>query len=156
MAATHLTESRAVPAPRDEAYDRVLSTPLPEIFHRRYALMPPIREVREAPDSWDTVGQSRRIVTTDGGTMLEELTAVERPQSWGYTLSEVTGPLKPLVSTVDGLWTLEDAGTGCRIAWTWTVHPRGRAGALAMPLLGRLWHGYARQALEEIERLLLR
>ena len=57
--------------------------------------------------------------------------------SWGYTLSEVTGPLKPLVATVDGLWTIEEAGTGCRITWTWTVHPRGRAGALAMPLLGR-------------------
>ena len=31
----------------------------------------------------------------------------------------------------------------------------GRAGALAMPLFARMWQGYARQALENIEGLLV-
>jgi hypothetical protein len=36
------------------------------------------------------------------------------------------------------------------------VEPRGRVGALAMPLFARMWQGYARQALENIERLIVR
>ena len=44
---------------------------------------------------------------------------------------------------------------GRRVTWAWTVHPRGRLGRLAMPVFARMWQGYARQALERIEGVLL-
>lgn len=34
--------------------------------------------------------------------MREELIAVERPTAFGYTLSDVSGPMKVLASRVDG------------------------------------------------------
>jgi hypothetical protein len=40
------------------------------------------------------------------------------------------------------------------VTWQWTIHP-STGGALVMPALGRMWQGYARQALEEVEKALL-
>ena len=74
---------------------------------------------------------------------------------FGYEIGDVTGGLKPLVSTVEGRWAFAPAGTGVRVTWAWTLHPLNAGSSLAMPLFGRLWHGYARQALEQIEGLLL-
>lgn len=146
--------SRTIPVSVEEAFDRVLSVPLPTLFSRRFGPLPPVREVR-GPDAWDAAGLVRTVVTADGGTMREELTAVDRPSSFRYVLSDLTGPMKPLATSVDGEWSFTPAGTGVRVTWTWTVHPASRPAALALPALGRLWRGYARQALEEVERLLV-
>ncbi len=155
MATIELSESRVVPVPVEEVFDRVLTYPLPEIFRRRRLAIPPIKEVRDQDGEWGTVGQSRTIVLADGGTMRETLTSNARPRSFGYTISEVRGLMKPLVASADGLWAFEAAGTGTRIAWTWEVTPT-TVGRVAMPAFGAMWHGYARQALEEIEVILLR
>jgi hypothetical protein len=148
-------ESRAVPVPVEQAYDWVLSVPLTSIFDRWFGPIPAVREVTDQEGDWGSVGQSRTIRTADGGSMREELTGVEPPHSFGYTISDVTGPMKLLVSSVDGRWTFEPAGTGVRITWAWTVHPASQLAEVAMPLFGWLWKGYARQALERIEELLL-
>ncbi|MGI9157672.1 MAG: SRPBCC family protein [Marmoricola sp.] len=147
--------SRAFPVPVEEAYGVVLPTPLEMIFNRRFGPIPPIRGVRGQDGVWGTVAQTRTIALADGGTMREELTRVQPPTEFGYTITGITGPMKPLVSYVEGRWAFEPAGTGTRITWQWTVHPASSVAALAMPLFGRLWRGYARQAMETIETLLL-
>jgi hypothetical protein len=137
------------------AFDAVLPLSLPVLFSRRYAALPAIREVREQAGDWADVGQTRTIVLADRSTMRETLVAVERPQSFGYRIDQLHGPMRPLASSIDGLWTFEKAGTGVRITWSWTVHPSTAATALLMPAFGRMWQGYARQALEQLEGLLL-
>lgn len=154
MATVTLSESRAVPIPVEEAFDRVLAHPLPSVFRRRRLAIPPIRDVRHQDGEWGSVGQTRTIVLADGGTMRETLTSNDRPHAFGYTISEVRGPMKPLVASADGRWTFEPAGTGTRITWTWVLTPTA-AGRVAMPAFGAMWRGYARQALEEVERILL-
>src|SRR3954447_16195100 len=109
-----LSASRTYPAPVERAFDVVLPTPLPELFSRRYAALPPIREVRDQDGEWGTVGQTRTIVLADRGTMRETLVSVDRPRSFGYRISDIAGPMKPLAASVDGLWTFEAAGTGVR------------------------------------------
>jgi len=151
-----LEQSRAIPASPEEAFDLVLPTPLTEIFSRRYGPLPPIRGVRDQDGVWANVGQTRTILLADGGTMREELTKVERPTEFAYRIDGITGAMKPLVSSVDGRWSFAPAGTGVRITWAWTVHPASGVANLAMPVFARLWRGYARQALEQIEGLLLR
>jgi hypothetical protein len=153
--ALELSSSRTYPVPVERAFDVVLTTPLPELFSRRYAALPPIREVRDQDGAWGTVGQTRTIVLADRGTMRETLTAVERPGSFSYRISDISGPMKPLASSVEGTWTLDPAGTGVRITWAWRVHPSSAAAGLLMPAFGRMWQGYARQALGELERILL-
>ncbi len=149
-----LLESRAVPVPVDEAFDRVLSHSLPQIFHRRRLAIAPIKEVRDQEGPWGRVGQTRTIVLADGATMLETLTSHSRPHHFGYSISDVTGAMKPLVASADGLWTFEAAGTGTRITWSWELTPT-TLGRVAMPAFAAMWRGYARQALEEIEVILL-
>jgi hypothetical protein len=137
------------------AYDALLPLPLPQLFSRRYAALPAIREVRDQVGEWGTLGQTRTIVLADRSTMRETLVSVDRPSSFGYRIDQLHGPMRPLASSIDGLWTFEKAGTGVRITWSWTVRPSSSAASLLMPAFGRMWQGYARQALEQLEGLLL-
>lgn len=152
----HLEYSRTFPVPVEDAFDRVLPSPLPYVFGRRYGVLPPIREVRDQAGEWGTVGQTRTILLADGGSMREELTLVERPHRFGYRIADVTGPMKLLASGLDGQWSFVPAGTGVRITWEWELYPASGAAGLAMPAFARVWRGYARQGMEEIERLLVR
>ena len=148
-----LRASRSIPVAVAPAYAAVLPMPLPRIFCRRYLALPPIVEVRDQDGEWGTVGQSRTIVLADRGRMRETLTSVTPGASFGYDIAPVAGPLTPLVVGAQGLWSFAPAGTGVEVSWQWVVEPT-RVGALVMPAFGRMWQGYARQALEEVERAL--
>lgn len=145
--------SRTYPVTVEDAFDRTLALPLPTLFRRRYGALPPIAEVRDQDGEWGTVGQTRTIVLQGpgGGSMVETLTLHDRPQAFGYRIGGITGPMKPLVSGVEGRWAFEAAGTGVRITWSWTVHPASGASARAMGAFARMWTGYARRAFEELE-----
>jgi hypothetical protein len=56
---------------------------------------------------------------------------------------------------VDGRWAFAPEGTGVRVTWSWTLHPTSTYAALVLPLVGRMWGGYARQALERASDVLL-
>ena len=148
-----LAASRSYPAAVDHAYDVVLPAALPRVFSRRYLALPAIRET-QGDEPWGTVGQRRRIVLADGGSMVETLTLADRPHAFGYRIDGLKGPLAALVSDFDGRWDFEPEGSGVRITWRWVLRPRGRLGVAAMPVFRRMWQGYARQGLEEIEGLL--
>ena len=149
-----LRASRSIPVAVDVAYAAVLPMPLPRIFSRRYLALPPIAEVRDQDGEWGTVGQTRTIVLADRGRMRETLTSVTPGSSFGYDIAPVSGPLKPLVAGAQGLWAFAPVGDGVEVSWQWVVEP-ARGGALLMPVFARMWQGYARQALEEIEQALL-
>ena len=154
MATLKLSQSRAVPVQVEEAFDRVLPHPLPEIFRRRSIAIPPIKEVRDQVGQWGAVGETRTIVTTDGGTLRETLTSVDRPGSFGYTITPLSGPMKPLIASAIGRWSFDSAGTGTRITWAWEITPT-TVGRLLMPAFGAMWNDYARKALEQVEDILL-
>lgn len=154
MSPLRLEASRTYPCSVEHAYDTTVAHPLPDLFRHRYGLLPPIKAVT-GPEPWGELGQSRRIVLSDGGTLRETLTVVDRPSVIGYRIDEITGALKPLASHIDGAWRFIPAGTGCRVTWAWTVHPASSVASHLTPVLGRLWKGYARQALENLEAILL-
>lgn len=153
--AVEIEHARTFPVGVERAYDVVLPTPLPTLFARRYAAMPPIREVRDQRGPWGTLGQTRTIVLADRGTMRETLTSAQRPRSFGYRLTDFTGAMSLFVAEVEGEWRFTSAGTGTQVTWAWTVHPRGVPGRLMMPGFERMWQGYARQAFELLEPLLV-
>lgn len=148
-------QSRAIPVVPQRAFEVTLPIPLTDIFSRRYGLLPPIKDVRRQDGPWGQVGQSRTVLTTDGGTMRERLIDVDAPRSFSYQLSDISGPLRPLVDTIDGRWEFVSRGTGTVITWRWTLHPSGQVAARIVPLIGLMWHGYARQALELLSERLL-
>ena len=151
-------ESRVVPVPTDQAYQGALTAPLDRIFRRRHLLLPPISEVRDQHGAWGSggVGQTRTIRTADRGSLREELTLLEPGERFGYTLTRITGPMKPLVASVEGLWTITPADGGATVTWSWTLHPRWVLAVPLVVLLGRMWHGYAAKGLVELESYLLR
>jgi hypothetical protein len=148
-------QSRAIPVGREEAFRDMVPMPLPILFRRWYGPIPPVKDVRGQTGDWDAVGQSRTVVLTGGGSMREELTHFDPPNSFEYTLTDIKGPMAPLVGRVDGEWRFDPVGTGTKVTWRWTIHPRSALSAPALPVFGRLWSGYARQALEELSNQLV-
>ncbi|MDT5220033.1 MAG: hypothetical protein QOF15_2138 [Mycobacterium sp.] len=90
-----------------------------------------------------------------GGRIQENLTSVDPPRSFAYTLSGITGPLATLVSSVDGKWSFAPAGTGTKVSWQWTLHPKSSAAAPLLPVFGKMWKGYARVVLEKLSAQLV-
>ena len=150
-----VAQSRAVPVEVERAFAQTLTMPLTSIFSQRYGLLPPVSQIRDQHEAWGRTGQTRTVVTRDGGTMRELLVDVDAPRSFSYRLSDVTGVLRPLIAGIDGRWEFVPTGTGTSITWSWTVHPTS-AGALVLPVvMSRLWPGYARLGLEQLSEQLL-
>lgn len=148
-------QSRAIPVSVEDAFTATMPIPLPRIFSQWYGVIPPIKEVREQTGAWDAVGQTRVLLMVGGGRARETLTSVEPPNSFGYTLSGLSGPLAALVTSVDGLWSFTPAGTGTRVSWQWTLHPKSPAAAAVTPVFAKMWKGYARVVLEKLSARLV-
>ncbi|HKV18285.1 MAG TPA: SRPBCC family protein [Mycobacterium sp.] len=148
-------QSRTIPMGQAAVFRDMVPMPLPDLFGKWYGPIPPIKETRDQTGDWDAVGQSRTVVLVGGGSMREELTQFDAPHSFGYTLSDVTGPLSPLVDHVEGVWLFEPIGNGTEVTWRWTIHPRSALTAPLLPVFGWLWKGYARQSLAELSRQLV-
>lgn len=145
-----VAQSRAIPVSVEDAFARSMPIPLPVICAQWYGIIPPIKEVRDQVGDWDAAGQTRTILMVGGGRVRERLTSVDAPDSFGYTLSDIAGPLSTLVSAVDGKWSFAPAGTGTRVTWQWTLHPKSAATAPLLPAFGKMWQGYARVVLEKL------
>lgn len=152
-----MSHSRTFPIEVDRAFADVLALPLPLLFSNRHLVIGPITEVRDAVGEWDTVGKGRTIVLAGKpeATMRETLMSLDPPRSFGYELTDLTGPLKALATRIEGTWEFAPAGTGVRITWTWRVHPPSPAAARALPLFARMWQGSAAKAFAVIERELV-
>ncbi|MCU1369627.1 MAG: hypothetical protein JWO77_821 [Ilumatobacteraceae bacterium] len=150
----HVSATRTFPVPFDGAYQQTIEWPLEELFPKRFGPIPPI--VRTDQDgTWGSVGQVRTIHLSDGGSMQERLVRADAPDAFGYEITGITGPMKPLASRIEGTWAFEPVGTGTRITWSWTIHAKSSASALILPVFGLIWKGYARRALDHLEGLLL-
>lgn len=155
MEPVHVEQSRAIPVPVEDAFRRTLPLPLTDLFRRWHGPIPPIKAVRDQDGEWGTVGQTRTIALTGGGSMREELTRIDPPSSFGYRLTELTGALGPLVDHVVGEWAFAPKGTGTEVTWRWTLYPKSRVTRPGVVALGKLWPGYARKALAELSDHLL-
>ena len=139
------------------AYDVVRPAPLPKVFAARSGPFPPITEVTEQVGEWGTsVGQTRRIHLSDGGTTFETLTSIEAPLSFGYELSQITGPLKLIVSGLRGRWTFATEGDGTRVSWIWDVDAKSPVTVPLVLLLRVFWKPYAAKALVACEQMVPR
>jgi hypothetical protein len=144
-----VAQSGALSLDRQAAFDAVLGMDVPRIFRRWYGPFPPIKKV---VGDWGAVGKARTLKLVGGASMREELVHVDAPNSFGYALSEITGPLAALVKRVEGEWTFVPSGTGTTATWQWTLYPRSGFTAPVLPVFGTMWRGYARQSLEELSK----
>jgi hypothetical protein len=101
-------------------------------------------------------GQTRTVMLSPTGSFHEELTRLDPPHSFGYALTEITGPLGLLVGRAEGEWTFAPTGTATTITWSWNIHAASSLAAPLLPVLGTLWKGYARQSLATLSAELTR
>ncbi|MGY2876594.1 hypothetical protein ACVW00_003784 [Marmoricola sp. URHA0025 HA25] len=142
-----LTASTVLPARSEDAYDALVDLPLEELLGDRSGPIPPVRECRGQDGRWGTVGQTRTIVLGDGGTILETLVVADRAAGdYRYRLSEIKGPMKPLVRGIDGRFSFSPAGEGTSVTWSWAVHPANAVARLGMPVFNLFWQRAARKA----------
>jgi hypothetical protein len=140
-------QSRVISVGQKEAFLGVLQMNVPTIFWRWYGPFPPINRVI---GDFQVVGDARTLKFAGGGSAREELVRLDSPNSFGYELSDIKGPLALLASGVQGEWTFEPVDSGTKATWRWTVHPRSALSTPMLPLFGRLWRGYADQSLKEL------
>jgi hypothetical protein len=146
-----MSASRTYPVQRDAAFDAILPAPLERIFTRGYGPIPAVRGTDAEQDGmWGQVGFARTVRMADGGTVREELTRVDRPTAFGYTLSDVTGPMKFLVARVEGLWMFTSVDGGTCVTWQWIVHPASALAVALVPVFALFWRRFARRSLENM------
>ena len=147
-----VAESRTYPIAPGKAYGIVAPIQLPDLFSRGYLALPAIRGVQgQTGPEWGTEsGHTRTIVLADGGTLQETIVAVDPPHSFRYGISRITGPMRPLVSGVEGSWHFASDGPGTRITWAWKLEPRAWVLTPVVAVVGLMWHGYARRALDRL------
>jgi hypothetical protein len=147
---TTVRQSQVIAAPIETVFETALSLPLPQLYRRRYGPMPPIVEVHEQQGPWDSPGQTRVIVTADGGSMREEMLSIDRPNRFSNRLTVLAGPFKPVVTTLEESWIFREVAGATEATWEWNLYPRFAAAGLLLPVIGRVWRGYARGVLEQL------
>ena len=153
-APTRVAYSRTYPTPLEQTYDTVVPMPLERMFDRRHGPIPRVRGTVRNQPSWDSVGDSRTIQLADGGSLFEQIVRADRPHAYGYELTDIRGPMKPLAARIDGLFAFEPDGAGTRVTWSWAIHPRSVLSRPVLPVFARIWQGWARKAFDRIGEVL--
>jgi hypothetical protein len=149
-----VAQSRLIPVGIEKAFAGTLPLPLTTIFSHWYGPIGPIKEVRGQTGEWDAAGQTRVVMLTPSGSFHEELTSLDPPHSFGYALTQITGPLGLLIGRADGEWRFTASGEATEVTWRWNIHARSALTAPLLPALGLLWKGYARKSLETLSAVL--
>lgn len=124
----------------------------PTRFYPKFGPLPAVVEVRDQSGSWDAPGRTRRLVLSDGSSVIETITDAKSPGYFAYELSDFTKLFGVLVAGARAEWTFERIAEGTRITWTYTF--RGLPGrAWIVKLIVRLWWArYMRRVLPPIAR----
>ncbi|MGA8846382.1 MAG: SRPBCC family protein [Nocardioides sp.] len=150
---TRLACSRVFPVDAQTAYRVVMPVPLPTILGTRHWAIPGVREVEQDRPWGQEVGQERVLRFSDGGSATEVLTTLEAPDRFGYRLTDISGPMKSLATSLDGLWTfVPDGRDSTRITWTWDLDPT-RPGRVVMPVFTVMWRGMAKRTFDRLGEL---
>ena len=148
MGASATAVQMAAATPK-EAYD--ISGPLdPTKFYPKSGALPAVVEVRHQTGPWDVVGQTRMLMLSDGGHVIETITDTDSPTYFAYELSDFQKLFGALVSGARAEWRFEREAGGTSIRWTYTFFAKpGRGWAVAL-IVRVLWAPYMRRVLPPI------
>ena len=124
----------------------------PTKFYPKFGPLPAVVAVRDQSGTWDTVGRSRRLMLSDGGSVIETITDADSPGYFAYELTTFTKLFGVLVSGARAEWRFERIPEGTRIRWTYTFHGLpGRAWIVKL-IVKAWWAPYMRTVLPRIAR----
>ena len=138
----------------------------PPGFYPKFGPLPAVTEVRDQSGAWDAVGQTRTLLLSDGGSVVETITDYRRGEFFGYELTEFQKLFGKLVSGARAEWSFStvplvaepkaaaDAGTaaatGTRIHWSYTFFPKRGMALIVGAIVALFWAPYMRRVLPGI------
>src|SRR3954462_3989180 len=96
----------------------------PARFYPRFRVIPAVVSVTDQTGEWDAAGQTRTLHLSDGSTVVETTTDVERPGFFAYELTDFTKAFGPLVHHARAECRFEEVEGGTRIRWSYTFFGR--------------------------------
>jgi hypothetical protein len=132
-------------------------TPLTPVgFYPSFGPLPAVVEVLDQTGPWDAAGQTRTLVLSDGGSVVEHLREVTRPGRFVYELTDFQKLFGTIVGGARAEWVFRAVGVSTSIRWTYTFYALPGKRWLLAGIVGNLWAPYMRRVLPgiaaEVER----
>ena len=135
-------------APADPARTFDLLTPSdPARFYPRFRVIPAVVGVTDQTGAWDAPGQTRTLHLSDGSSVVETTTDVDRPGFFAYELTDFTKVFGPLVDHARAEWHFDEAEGGTRITWSYTFFGRPGRGWIVGLIVKLAWAAYMRRVI---------
>ncbi len=119
-------------------------------FYPKFGPLPAVVEVRDQTGAWDAVGQTRTLVLSDGGTVVETITDADSPTFFAYELSNFQKLFGRLVSGARAEWRFERAEGGTSITWSYEFHALPARGWIVGLIVRLFWTRYMTKVLPPI------
>jgi hypothetical protein len=146
--AIDVTVTANASASQEDTFDIIVPIDLSTMF-KRWLFIPGVEGVRDQSGPWDTAGQTRTVLLSDGTSAQEVLTAVERPTGFEYEVGPFPRPLGLLAEGATGSWDFTSASDGTtRIRWTYSFQPAPGRAWLVRFIIAPAWRRYAQRGLD--------
>jgi hypothetical protein len=119
----------------------------PTRFYPRFRVIPAVVAVTDQTGGWDVVGQTRTLHLSDGSTVVETTTDVDRPALFAYELTQFTRLFGGLVDHARAEWRFEPADGGTRITWTYVFFGLPGRGWIVALIVRAVWAAYMRRVI---------
>jgi hypothetical protein len=144
-----VTVRATVTASRDVTFDIIAPIDLSSIFDR-WLFIPGVKGVKDQSGPWNEPGRTRTVVLSDGSSVDEVLTQVDRPAGFAYRVGPFPKPLGLLAKSATGHWTFtEDETDQTGIVWSYRFQPSRGRGWMVRLLIAPMWRRYARHSLDK-------
>lgn len=139
-----------------EAVWRLMADLSPAEVFKGKGPLPAVRNVTDQTGPWDTLGQTRTVLMSDGMRLFERVTVAEPPDAGlarlVYEVRDYTGPIGLLASEGISDITFADVGGQTRLHWNYGFRPK--SGLTRVPLNAirvLFWQGYVRDVFEDVK-----
>jgi hypothetical protein len=111
------TVGREIFRPVEEVFDVANDIDSTPAIFRAYGLVPGVLRAEVIGAARLQQGATRRIATSDGNHMDEEMLVFDRPREVRYRLIGLASPFSLLVREAEACWTFAPSDRGTRIDW---------------------------------------
>jgi hypothetical protein len=129
-----------------------VATPLTPVgYYPKSGPLPGVVEVRDQTGNWDRPGQTRQLMLSDGGWVIEHTMNVEPYGFFAYNLTDFQKIFGHLVDHARAEWTFSEVAGGTNIHWSYTFFPKSRGAVPVLALIIKLlWGPYMKKVLPGI------